>query len=265
MDEGRVALQGLHEVGLQRVLEEHGHRARGLHVLEGDELAVAGLGDDDAAEALLEILEVLGEAEHRHHLGGHRDVEAVLAREAVGDAAERLVDGAQRPVVHVDHAAPEDAPHVDVELVRPVDVVVDQRGGQRVRRGDGVEVAGEVQVDLLHRHDLRLAAARSTPLHAEAGAERGLAQADHGLLADAVQRVAEADRRRRLAFAGRRRADRGHEDELALGPALQARDVAVVDLGDVLAVIVERVLRDAELLGDLGDRLQGRRAGDLDV
>ena len=59
MDEGGVALQRLHEVGLQGVLEEHRHGARGLDVLEGHRLAVAGLGDDDAAEARLEVVEVL--------------------------------------------------------------------------------------------------------------------------------------------------------------------------------------------------------------
>ena len=36
MDEGRVALQRLHEVGLQRVLEQHGHGARRLEVGRGD-------------------------------------------------------------------------------------------------------------------------------------------------------------------------------------------------------------------------------------
>ena len=39
------------------------------------------------------------------------------------------------------------------------------------------------------------------------------------LSADAAQRVAEADGGRRLAFARRRRVDRGDEDQLAVGPA----------------------------------------------
>ena len=43
---------------------------------------------------------------------------------------------------------------------------------QVVRRGDGVEVAGEVQVDLVHRHDLGVAAARRAALHAEHRAQR---------------------------------------------------------------------------------------------
>ena len=38
---------------------------------------------------------------------------------------------------------------------------------QIVRRADGVEVAGEVQVDVLHRHDLGVAAAGGAALHAE--------------------------------------------------------------------------------------------------
>ena len=87
-----------------------------------------------------------------------------------------------------------------------VDVVVDQRGEQVVRERDRGEVAGEVEVDVLHRHHLRVAAAGRAALHAEHRAERRLAQADDRLLADAVERIAQADRRGRLAFARRRRA-----------------------------------------------------------
>ena len=43
---------------------------------------------------------------------------------------------------------------IDVEFVSLVDVVVDHGGQEVVRQFDGVEIAGEVQVDVLHRHDL---------------------------------------------------------------------------------------------------------------
>ena len=91
---------------------------------------------------------------------------------------------------------------------RSLRMVVDQRREQIIRRTDGMQVAGEVEVDVLHRHDLRIAAAGCAALHAEAGAERGLAQAQHRLLADVVERVGEADRGRGLALACRRRRDR---------------------------------------------------------
>ena len=136
----------------------------------------------------------------------------------------------------------------NAELVAPVDVVVDQGREQVVGRADGVEVAGEMQVDVFHRHDLGIAAAGRTALDAEAGAEAGLAQADHRLLADAVEAVAEADRGRGLALARRRRGDRGDQDQLAVGLGFHAVDEIERDLRLARAVAVEMLLVDAELL-----------------
>src|SRR3546814_1703387 len=74
-----------------------------------------------------------------------RDVEAGLPREAVGDAAERTDDVAQRPVVHVDDPPPAYPAQVDAKLVAPIDMVVDQRGEQVVRRSDGAKIDSEVE------------------------------------------------------------------------------------------------------------------------
>ena len=121
-----------------------------------------------------------------------------------------------------------------------------------------MEIAGEMQVDLVHRHDLRKAAAGRAALHAEAGAERGLAQADDGLFADPVERVAQAHRRRGLAFAGRRRIDRGDEDQLAVGLVGEAVDEIIFDLGDQAAIGMQRRLGNADFGADGGD---GRELG----
>ncbi len=91
----------LHQIGRDGVLQQRGHRALRLQLGGANRLLVARLGDDDVAEPALKIREAGGEAEDRHHLGGDGDVEAVLARETVGDAAERRDDLAQRAVVHV--------------------------------------------------------------------------------------------------------------------------------------------------------------------
>src|SRR5260370_23762761 len=104
-------------------------------------------------------------------------------------------------------------------------MVVDHRGEQIVRSGDAVKVAGEVKVDVLHRNDLRVPAARGAALHAKARAEARFAQTEYGLLADMVERVAEPDRGRRFAFAGRRRGDCGDENELAVGPFAEPANV----------------------------------------
>ena len=210
-------------------------------------------------------VERLGEAEDGHHLGGHGDVEAGLARHRVVRAAQAHDDVPQRPVVHVDHALPDDPPRVDPQRVAVVDVVVEQRGQQVVGQLDGVEVAGEVEVDVLHRHDLGVAAAGRAALHAEARPQRRLAQADARLLADPVQAVAQADAGGGLAFAGRRGRDGRDQDQLAgrlvLQPAIQVQR----DLGLVLAVVLQVVVGDAQLGGDLLDRQHLRAAGDFNV
>ena len=265
MDEGWRVFERLHKVRHHRVLEQDRHRAVGLEVAREDRRLVAPRTDDDVAEPPLQILEIACQAQDRHHLGGDRDVKAALARKAVRRTAERGGDLAQRPVVHVKHPPPGHPAHVDVEVIAPVDVIVDQRGEQVVGRGDGVKVAGEMEVYVLHRHDLGVAAAGRPALDAEIGAERGLAQADGRLLADGRQPVAEPHRGRRLALTRRRRTDRRYQDQLAVGPVGEAFDEIGRDLRLVVAVRQEMFAGNAEPVADLPDRLLARGARDLDV
>ena len=254
VDEGRRALERLHEVRLDGILEEQRQSTRDIEFFRADGAALTAVADDDLTEALLHVLEVLREAEDGHHLRGHRDVEARLTRRAMCLAAEADNDVTQGAIIEVEHALPRDAAHVDVECITLLDVVVDDSREQVVRRRDGVEVAREVQVDVLHRHDLRVAAAGSTALEAKAGAERRLAQRDGNLLALTVEGVSEADARRRLALAGRRRVDSRHEDELAIRLLLDALPSGKCDFCLVLAVELELIIADTELLRDLLDR-----------
>jgi hypothetical protein len=167
VDQHRLALQRLDEVGADRVAHDDGHRSRGLEILRGDRLPVPVLRNDDAAEPRAEVLEIRREREDRHHLGGRRDHEASLARDAVHLSAEADDAVAELPVVDVERPRPRDRRGVDVERVPVVDRRVERSGEQVVRRRDRVEVAVEVEVDLLHRNDLRVAAAGSAALDAE--------------------------------------------------------------------------------------------------
>ena len=105
---------------------------------------------------------------------------------------------------------------VDAELIALLDVVIEHGGQQVVGSTDGMEVAGEVQVDVLHRHDLGIAAASSSALDAKDGPQGGLAQRDDHVLADLAQAIGQTHRRGGLALARRRRRDGRHEDELAV-------------------------------------------------
>ena len=85
------------------------------------------------------------------------------------------------------HALPRDLAHVDAQLVAAAGCASSSmRRQQVVGRADGVEVAGEVQVDVLHGNHLGVAAAGRAALDAEHRAQRRLAQRHDHVLAHAA-------------------------------------------------------------------------------
>src|SRR5205809_6303030 len=87
-----------------------------------------------------------------------------------------------------------------------------------------MDVAGEVEVDLLHRRDLRATAAGRATLGAEDRPERGLAQRDAPPRAALAQAVGKTERERRRPLARRRRRPRRHAHEPALAPRARPLD-----------------------------------------
>ena len=264
VDEGRGALQGLDQVGLQSVLQQGRHGALGLQVVGGDGPAVVGIGHHHPAKAGLQVGDVGGEAQHRHDLAGHGDVEAILPGHALHPAAQAVHDAAQLAVVHVHAALPGDALDIDAQGVALLDVVVQHGRAQIVGGADGVEVAGEVKIDVLHGHHLGIAAAGGAALDTEHGAERGLPQGHQGVLAQAAHGVRQAHGGGGLALAGGGGVDGGDQDQLAVG-ALALPQQAVVHLGLVIAVQLQIPAVHPGGLGDLGDGLHGTGLGDFDI
>ena len=261
-----LALERLDQVRLQSFLEQHGHGARGAEVLGGDGLAaVEGIGDRDRAEAPAEVVQVTGHGEDRHHLGSRCDVERGFARVAVGPPAEPEHDLAQRPVVHVHGTPPADPQGVDLVRVAVQDRGVEQRGEQVVGCTDGMDVAGEVEVQVLHRDDLREPATGGATLDAEHGAKRRLTQTQHGRLADRAEALGEADRGGGLALAGFGRSDPGHAHELAVGDARHPVDHGQRHLGLVAPVGLHLVGLEPGALGDLIDQLKLRFLRNLET
>ena len=203
---------------------------------------------------LVEVRGVLREAEDGHDLRGGRDVEAVATREAVRRAAEADDDVPEGAVVEVDDALPGDATGVDLQRVAEVEMVVDHRRQQVVRLRHAVHVAGEVQVDVLRGDHLGIPAAGGAALHAKVGAKGRLADAERGLLAQAVDGVGEADGDSGLAFAAAGRRDRCDEEKLAVRLVDAVLEDGERQLGDVLAVKVDAIGIESERAGDFADR-----------
>ena len=131
---------------------------------------------------------------------------------------------------------------------------------------DGVEVAGEMQVDVFHRDYLGIAAAGCAALDTEAGPERGLPQTDDGAPTQSIQRIAKPNGGGGFTLTGRRRADGCHQNEVAIGAVLQALDVLKRQLGLEVAVGFQVFGSNTVLaLSKVDDGPLERRLGDFDV
>jgi len=85
-----------------------------------------------------------------------------------------------------------------------------------------MKVAGEVEVDFLHRHDLTVSPAGGAALDSEDRPEAGLAQAEHGIPSTQRERIGESDGGRGLPLSGRRRADARDQHEAPIARSFGA-------------------------------------------
>ena len=134
-----------------------------------------------------------------------------------------------------------------------MNVIIDQRCQQIVCQRNGAEVASEVQVDVLHRHHLRIAAACGTAFHAKYRTQRGFTQTDNGFPANVVQCIAQAHGGGGLALAGGRWANRSHEHQFAVRFVFQSIDIVQRHFCLVMAVGLKMIHGNAELLGHFVD------------
>ena len=128
-----------------------------------------------------------------------------------------------------------------------------------------MHIAREVEVDVLHGDYLSVAAARSTALDAENGAERGLTQSEHSLLAYLAHSLGETDADSSLALACGSGIYRGNENELAVLLECERGVEALGQLSLVVSVGLEELVADAEVSGYLADLFHFRVLCDLNI
>ena len=237
VNEGGSPLKSLDEVRLDGILQQRRHRPLRLQLPACDGLIVIGVADNYPRKAFLKVGQRGREAQNGHYLARDGDIKAVLARNAVISAAHAVEDEAKLAVVHVHTALPCDAPGIYIQGVPLLYVVIEHGGEKIICRAYGVDVAGKVEVYILHRYHLRVSAAAGPALDAEHRAERRLAHVDDGALAYPAERIGKTDGGGRLALAGGRWGHGRYQHELSLRPVLI--EIGEADLGLVPAVLLK--------------------------
>ena len=133
-----------------------------------------------------------------------------------------------------------------MEAVLALERIVQERRRQVVGNADGMDVAGEVEVEILHGHHLAVASTSGATLDAEYRSQGGLPDADYGILAYGAQRLSEADGGDGLALAQRGGGDSCDVNILGLGLVGKPAKYLQLDLGLVIAVELYLVSQDAD-------------------
>ena len=178
MNQGRRAPGGLNQIRPDGILQQDGHCPRRVDIPGGDHFPLPGPADDNAGQPPGEIIRSFGKAQDGHDLGSRGDIETAFPGKSIRDPAEREGDLPKGPIVHVEDTRPTDPPGVQAGPVFPIDVIVDHRRQQIVRGRYGVEIPGEMQVDVVRRLDGRLAAAGPAAFHAKDGTQAGFTEAN---------------------------------------------------------------------------------------
>ena len=256
---------------------QHGHDFAGHGDVKARLAFMAGLfrslADRDAAQ------EAVARIDHAPPGDGIRvDVQAAEPLALFGGQIIRVIRGESQLAHAFDHQARE-APlavlasrdqAVEKLLVGGLGFVQHTRidGGchQVVGRGDGVNVAGQVQVELFHGNHLAVAAAGCAALDAKRGTLAGLADAGHhAVVQQRAQGLAEPDRGGGLAFTQRGRRDGGHIDVFAVRDILQAIQHFQFNFGLIRAVKFDFLREKSQFLGNLRNRFNIRFLRDLDI
>lgn len=128
-----------------------------------------------------------------------------------------------------------------------------------------MEVAGKMQVHLIHRHDLRITAPRSPAFDPKTRAKGSFSDANGGILADRIQAVAQPNSRSCFPLAGRRWINGCNENKLAAGFAGKGVYEIFRDLGLIITKWDQSLYWDAQRASD---RLYGGFlgiSGDFDI
>ena len=118
-----------------------------------------------------------------------------------------------------------------------------------------MEVAGEVNVDILHRDDLAVTAAGGSALHSEDWPQGGLAERQGYLFAELRQCLRKADGGRSLALPRRSRGYRGDKNQLAVLVVLYLLPKVKRNLRLILAVKLKIIRVNVEFFRNIYDGL----------
>ena len=265
MHQARGTGQGLHQVRLDGILQQGAHGTVNLQVTGKYRGTVIAVCNQNIAAALFQVRQAGGQAKDCHHLAGNGNHVMIFTWNTVDGTAHAHNNITQGTVIHIHNAGEDNAARVNFQRIALLHMVVNHRAQQVVCRTDGVDVTGEMQVDILHWDNLCIAAACSTALDAEYRTQGRLTQGNDGAFAHLVQCLTQTNGCGGLAFTCRSRVDCGYQNQAAIRLVLQTLPCVIGNLCLILTVVFQLILQKSGLFGHLADWQHGTVLRNFDI
>ena len=254
MNKCRCSLCCLNQIWLQSIEKESNDTATYTHILYGKWLVILGDAQEDVIYTATKIIDACSKTHDSHDFRSRSDIEACLCLDAVL-IADTGDDAAETTVVYVHHAAPENLLQLESLCLVLETVVVQEGSNHVVGLCNGMEIASEMEINLIHRQNLGVTATCSTTLHAEARTQRWFAKSHYSLLANLLHTQGETHGYGGLAITSLGRTDSGNEDEMMVLKLVSVNSVRS-NLSDVTAVVFHLVFVNSKFCCYLIDRAQ---------
>ncbi len=158
-------------------------------------------------------MHIFCKTENCHDLAGNGNAESILTHKAIRFSAQTYDHAAQSTVIHIHAAGNQDTAGVNMQGISLMNMVVQHRTKQVVCRCDRVHISCEMQVNILHRDDLRPSASGCTAFNAKNRPKAWLTQCNHRFLSNLGHCFAETDTGCCLSFARRGWVNRCHKHQ----------------------------------------------------
>ena len=109
-------------------------------------------------------MHIVSQTKNSHNLRRNRDDKVIFSYHSVHLASQTDDNVTEDTVVHIHAAFPDDLPRINSKLIALLDMVVQKSRQEIVGGGNCMEITGKVQIQILHRHNLRVSAAGCTSL-----------------------------------------------------------------------------------------------------
>ena len=217
VDKCRCSLECLYKIWFNSIHQQDRYRSGYTKIAHGEWLVVERYTENHVLNTPTEISLTVSKTQCGHDFAGRSNIKARLCRQAVGCVSKTSDDITQAAVVDIQDTFPQNLFQCKSLAAMLVDIVVQQSCYHVVRTRDGMEVTGEVEIDLLHRDHLGITAAGSPTLHAETRSETRLAQGEYRAFSNAVECHGESDADGRFTDSGTCGGNRTDEDETVAG------------------------------------------------